>query len=104
MAKNAEQSARRTRLTDGTTGYHVRNGRRDDCLAAALATCLQVPIEEVPDPRIGERLDAGEAPEDIDRSAWRELRRWLAERGLQMCSHRTVPANRHRWIGIVAFA
>jgi len=90
------------RLADGTTGYLVRFPRTDDCFAAALATCLQVPIERVPDPCIDERLRAGDKPDDIDRDAKAELARWLTRRGLRMIVHTTVPANRCRWIGVVA--
>ena len=91
----------RTRLEDGTIGYRVRVPRTDDCFAAALATVLQVPIGEVPDPRIDERLAAGESPEEITSSAWDGLYEWLDRRGLRMIVHEKVPANRRRWIGIV---
>jgi len=88
-------------LADGSLGYFVRTGREDDCFAAAIATVLQVPIGQVPDPRIDERLAAGEAAAEIDRSAQRELARWLTRRGLRMAVHRSVPASRRRWIGVV---
>jgi hypothetical protein len=89
-------------LPDGTVGY-VARGRWDDCFASALATTLQVPIEQVPDPRIEERTQAGESPESIDRSAWQELERWLAGRGLAIEEHRDFKdaATRERWIGVV---
>lgn len=89
------------RLSDGTLGYFVRMPRTDDCLAAAIATTLQVPIEEVPDPRIEERLAAGDGPDEIRRSAWQELSSWLARRGLRVMLHRKLPVRRRRWIGIV---
>jgi hypothetical protein len=92
---------RETLLEDGTRGYFVRAPRTDDCQAAAIATTLQIPIEKVPDPRIDERLAAGEDPESIDRSAVRELRAWLASRGLGMVVHRKLPTNLDRWIGVV---
>ena len=88
-------------LDDGTIGYFVRAPREDDCFAAALATVLQVPIEQVPDPRIDERLAAGESPDDIDRSARSELDRWLAARDLTMVVHAELPTHRRRWIGVV---
>jgi hypothetical protein len=53
-------------LRDGTLGYLARAGPEDGCFASALATCLQVPIGDVPDPRLDERLAAGESPEAID--------------------------------------
>lgn len=92
------------RLRDGTIGYHVRGVRADDCWAAAVATCLQVPLEQVPDARLDERLQTGEDPAEINRSAWAEFARWLDRRGLRMVVHRTVPVARRRWIGIVQFA
>jgi hypothetical protein len=88
-------------LPDGTVGYFVRHPRRDDCLAAALATTLQVPIDEVPDPRLNERARAGEDLDAVSRSAWAQLERWLAARRLRMVTHRKVPAARGRWIGVV---
>lgn len=88
-------------LRDGTVGYNVRVPRRDDCWAAAVATTLQVPIDEVPDPRVDERRRGGESFDEISRSAWRELERWLARRRLRTITHRTVPAGRRRWIGVV---
>ncbi len=91
----------RGRLRDGTFGYFVRGLRTDDCWAAALATCLQVPIDEVPDPRLDERLRAGEDPAEVDRSAWLALDRWLADRGYRMTVHCKPPTSRKRWIGIV---
>jgi hypothetical protein len=89
------------RLPDGSVGYYVRLPRIDECWAAAVATCIQVPLSELPDDRIDERLEAGEDPEEINRSSWEETRRWLAERRLRMLVHRKVPAARRRWIGIV---
>ena len=98
------QTLERTTVTlpDGTIGYYERGMRSDDCFAACLATCLQVPIEDVPDPRIDERLQAGESPEDVDRSACEELGRWLTARGLCMVTHRP-PVASPRWIGVIEF-
>jgi hypothetical protein len=68
---SVRQQSRRTTVTlsDGKTGYLERPGRADDCLAACLATCLHVPIREVPDPRLDERVAAGESVQEINRSA-----------------------------------
>lgn len=90
-------------LPDGTVGYFERGTRTDDCFTACLATCLQVPIDEVPDPRIDERLSGGEAPEEIARSAWDGLARWLASRGLRIVMHESAPVELPRWIGTVEF-
>jgi hypothetical protein len=99
--KRASVTLGRKRLADGTLGYYVRAPRSDDCFAAAIATVLQVPIEDVPDPRLDERLAAGETPEHINRSAQDQLRRWLAGRGLRMVTHRMLPARHRRWIAVI---
>lgn len=89
-------------LADGSVGYPIRWPRTDDCLAAALATCLQVPIENVPDPKIDERLEAGETPDQINQRALSNLLQWLASRRLRIVFHRKIPVMaRRRWIGIV---
>jgi hypothetical protein len=89
------------RLPDGTIGYYERGGRTDDCWPAAVATCLQVPIDDVPDPRIDERLNAGVEPGEVNRSAWTEFFAWLADRRLRMTVHTSPPVRRRRWIGVV---
>ena len=91
-------------LADGTVGYCVRAPRRDDCFAAALATCLQVPIDELPDPRIDERLDAGETPDEINRAASVALAVWLQTADLRMVIHHKLPPRRRRWIGVIPMA
>lgn len=88
-------------LADGTVGYFVRYPREDDCFAAALATTLQVPIGDVPDPRIDERLNGGWTPERVRRTMMSELDRWLRRRCLRIILHRNVPARRRRWIGVI---
>jgi hypothetical protein len=88
-----------SRLADGTVGYHMR--RTDDCWRAAVATCLQVPIEELPDARIDQRLAAGEPIEQVDEAAWSEMCEWLAARGWTLIEHSAPPVHLDRWIGIV---
>jgi hypothetical protein len=95
------QRTRTMALADGTVGYFVRPGRGDDCWAAAVATTLQVPIEDVPDARAHERRGAGDDPEEITRSFVEDFDAWLGARGLHMVTHRQVPARRSRWIGVV---
>jgi hypothetical protein len=90
-------------LADGSVGYFMRPRRTDDCWQAAVATVLQVPIDEVPDSRLRERRRGGEHPAEIVRSARREMDAWLVDRGLRMVTHRKVPVARARWIGIVPF-
>ena len=86
-------------LSDGTLGYYMR--RPDDCLAAAIATVLQVPLTDVPDPRLDEQVRAGRDPDEISRTTAEKLERWLHARGLRLVVHHRVPVNRARWIGVV---
>jgi hypothetical protein len=89
------------RLADGSVGYYIQPGRADDCWRAAVATCVQVPPGEVPDPHLDERMDAGETPEEINRSACAERDDWLAELGLRLVIHGEVPVPRRRWVGVI---
>ena len=86
-------------LGDGTTGWHMR--RTDDCQSAALATLLQVPLSEVPDAHIDERLARGETVEHVDRTSWDQMLRWLEGRGLKLIRHGRPPTHLPRWLGIV---
>lgn len=86
-------------LADGSVGWAAQ--RPDDCQRAAIATCLQVPIWEVPDPHLDERLARGrESVGTISRRTWEELDAWLAARGLRRRMHRP-PEDLDRWVGIV---
>jgi hypothetical protein len=89
----------RTKLADGTTGWHMQ--RWDDCWRCAVATCLSVPVERVPDPRIDERLRSNWSPEEINRRAWSEFHRWLETAGCEMVIHDKLPTHLPRWIGLV---
>jgi hypothetical protein len=89
------------RLWDGSFGWFVVPPRTDSCVQAAFATCLEVAFADVPDPRLDERVAAGEDVAEIDRSAAREMGAWLAARGLRMVVHRPPPVHLPRWIGIV---
>lgn len=86
-------------LRDGSTGWAMR--RVDDCQQAALATLLQVPLSEVPDARIDERLARGETIEHVDRTSWDQMLRWLEGRGLKLIRHAMPPKHLARWLGIV---
>jgi hypothetical protein len=88
-----------SRLSDGTVGYHMR--RADDCWRAAIATCLQIPMDDLPDPHIDERLAAGESVESVDETAWTDMCRCLRQHGLTMTKHAAPPVGSPRWIGIV---
>lgn len=93
------ESPHTKRLSDGSTGYFMR--RHDDCWQAAVATVLQVPMRELPDSRIDERLRAGESAEEITRSADEEMERWLADHSLRATVHTDVPLDEDRWLGYV---
>ena len=88
-----------SRLAGGDVGYIQR--RADDCLRAAVATTLQVPIERVPDPRIDARLRAGKDAEDVRVSVVRMFEAWTARRGLRIVASREPGHFERRWIGIV---
>jgi hypothetical protein len=105
FAREVRRHCARTtvQLPDGAIGYYERPARTDDCFAACLATCLQVPIADVPDPRLDERVRAGESVEEVNRSAWESLLAWLQSRGLQMFGHDTPPVGLPRWIGVIPF-
>lgn len=75
--------------------------RADDCLRPCIATVLQIPPAEVPDPRIDRRLAAGDEPLQIATDAWEQLARWLDGRGLRLVVHTgALPVDRDRWIGV----
>jgi hypothetical protein len=88
-------------LPGGLVGYGME--RTDQCMPAALATVLQVPIERVPDPRLDDQLDAGRDPDEISRDARQSYGRWLDDRGLALVYHETLPVDRERWIGVCEY-
>lgn len=85
-------------LDDGRVGYYQR--REDDCMAAAVATLMQVPVSDVPDPRIDERLARGDDPAEINARAASDLAAWLAEFRLRLVRHRPPPVGRNGWLGV----
>lgn len=87
-------------LETGELGWRMDPMREDDCLRPCVATVLQVPIDQVPDPRLDERLANGDAPETIVRESWQNLAAWLHDRGLRLGFHDTLPYLRRRWIGV----
>lgn len=90
-------------LRDGTIGFFPHGLRADQCWASCVATCLQVPLDLVPDPRIDERLHAGQRPEEINRSAWQDFVEWARLRGLSIVYWPEPPVRAARWIGQVRF-
>jgi hypothetical protein len=90
-------------LPGGEVGYTMEPGRPDGCLAPCIATILQTPVEEVPDPRVDERRASAPAavPDDlIVELAWTILDAWLADRGLQAVVHYDEPVHLERWIAV----
>jgi hypothetical protein len=87
-------------LDGGEVGYCMDPARTDDCFQAAIATAVQVPIEQVPDLRLDRRVAAGDDPEEINRESWVRLEAWLLGRGLRIVVHETVPVERDRWAGV----
>lgn len=87
-----------TRLRDGTLGYSQR--RTDDCLQAAIASLLQIPMCQVPDLRIDRQLASGLEPDEMERNIAQTMRRWTTERGLTVLLHPTMPTSARRWIGV----
>lgn len=90
---------------DGEVGYYADPVRWDDCLRAAIATALQIPPEQIPDPRLHARLNAGDDPDEISDESWLRIAEWAERRGLQMMLHEEdeVPADRERWIGVCVY-
>ena len=91
------------RLAKDGIGYYADPVRWDDCLRAAIATATQIPVGQVPDLRLHERLDAGDDPDEISEESWLRIARWAEDRGLRLMLHDTVPADRERWIGVCEY-
>ncbi len=82
-------------------GYGMHPTRPDGCLRAALATATQIPVDQVPDLHLDQRVRAGEDPEEISRDAWARIGEWLSGRGLRLVLHDAVPVDRDRWVGVI---
>jgi hypothetical protein len=81
-------------------GYGMHPYRVDDCLRAAIATATQIPVEDVPDLGLDDRLDRGEEPDEVGLAVWAQVQRWAATHELAMRFWETLPAPRDRWIGV----
>ena len=86
-----------TRLRDGSLGYYQR--RFDDCLQAAIASCLQMPPHRVPDLELLSRLSLGDEFEQVDRLAMTVMDHWFERLGLTFTRHAHLPKT-GRWIGV----
>lgn len=60
-----------------------------------------IPLDQLPDARIDQRLAAGETIEQVDKTAWGQMLRWLDGRGLKLIRHSRPPTHLPRWIGMV---
>jgi hypothetical protein len=83
-------------------GYGMHPYLTDDCLQAAIATCTQVPIEQVPILMLHQRLERGEDPDEISRIGWTRIVEWAGKRGLALAiwEYDELPVPRRRWIGV----
>ncbi len=88
-------------LGGGEIGYGMAPYRYDDCLQAAIATVTQTPFEQVPDLRLRERLDRGEAYDEVSLEHWERIRSWAHRRGFGFNVYDEVPLAQPRWIGII---
>jgi hypothetical protein len=86
-----------TPLHDGTLGYFQR--RTDDCLQAAIASCLQMPVHLVPD--LQQQFAAGVEPEEMERGIREKMKRWMDKHGVSLVYHASPPTTERRWIGVV---
>lgn len=84
-----------TALPDGSVGVYQR--RQDDCMRAALATCLAISYEEAPDWEA--RPEDGRAAE---LAGWDSLSRWATARGLRLRFHNSIPEDLDRYIVVGA--
>ena len=88
-------------LADGTVGFLSPEDRDDDCYREVVATVLQIPLGELPDARLDERVREGEEPSRVDQIAKRSMRAFLEERGLREVIHPVGALPCHgRWVGI----
>jgi len=86
---------------DDEVGYAMQLDRGDDCLQAAVATCTQTPIEQVPDLGVVERYRRGEDVETISALTWERLHSWAHKRGLELIITEELPPPIDPWIGVV---
>lgn len=85
-------------------GFGMDPYESDDCLRAAIATCTQTPVEQVPDFALERRLQKGESPAEVSRTSWERLHQWAATRRLTLEVSGSVPMEHERWIGVVESA
>lgn len=92
------------RLQDRTTGYFAP-GRLDRCFSCAIATVLQIPLDEVPDTNIDSRLYRHKTSRTkVLRDSWNLYVEWCDARGRAMIYHEAInPPPEGRWIGVCPY-
>lgn len=86
-----------SRLRDGSWGFYQR--RADDCLRAALATLLRVPMPKVPDAHRAKQLAEGLSEAEVNAYTRELLEDWLDERGWRLAFNKWPPSS-GRWIAV----
>jgi hypothetical protein len=59
-----------------------------------VATLLDIPLEDVPDPQIDACLAAGMSPEDVNQHSKAELNAYLLGHGYRLTFHKRAPVHR----------
>src|SRR4051794_26921912 len=72
----------------------------DNCMAAAVATLLQVPLDTVPDAHYDEQIAAGAQHGVVVSQALADMGAWAAGRGLRMRFHHPPPVELDWWLGV----
>lgn len=88
-----------TLLSDGTLGYFQR--RTDDCAQAAIATLIQMSIDQVPDTQLDKQLLEGKDSDRIIETVARQYAEWTEKYELTILKYETPPVEATRWIGVV---
>ncbi len=65
-------------LRDGSIGYFQR--RTDDCMQASVASVSQIPMDQVPDPRIDQQLETmARRPDELGRLVAQQFMEWAQQ-------------------------
>jgi hypothetical protein len=95
-------------LRAGYYAIRLRDGRSAMSSAAlmiafkaAIASCLQIPMHEVPHLQVNQQLDVGKEPEEVEQATDEALSRWLTEQGVRLVVHSGHLPTTGRWIGVV---
>jgi len=88
-----------TPLRDGTFGYLQR--RTDDCLQAAIASCVQIGPHQIPDLHLLQQLYS-KGFEETWAAANKKMGRWADKHGVTVVRHAKPKPSARRWIGVIA--